>query len=162
MQLDRLDKRILRELQLNGRITNAELAERIGLSATPCARRVKRLEEEGLITGHVVLLDPAALDLKLTALIQISMDRHTPDRFEHFEREVKKHPEILECLLITGQSADYQLKVIVPDMAYYQEFLLNTITRIEGVADVHSSFILRTVLDTRALPLNHLRNSAAP
>jgi len=157
MELDRLDKRILRELQQNGRITNAELADRIGLSATPCARRVKRLEEEGLITGHVVLLDPAALDLKLTALIQISMDRHTPDRFEHFEREVKKHPEILECLLITGQSADYQLKVIVPDMAYYQEFLLNTITRIEGVADVHSSFIMRTVLDTRALPLNHLR-----
>jgi len=156
MQIDKLDKRILRELQDNGRLTNTELAERIGLSATPCARRVKRLEEEGAIRDHVVLLDASTLGLKLTALIQISMDRHTPDRFERFEAEVRKHPEVLECLLITGQSADYQLKVIVPDMEYYQEFLLNTITRIEGVADVHSSFIMRKVLDTRALPLHHL------
>lgn len=157
MHLDKLDKRILRELQTDGRLTNTELAERVGLSATPCARRVKRMEEEGVIREHVVLLDASRLGLKLTALIQISMDRHTPDRFERFEAEVSKHPEVLECLLITGQSADYQLKVIVPDMEYYQEFLLNTITRIEGVADVHSSFIMRKVLDTRALPLHHLR-----
>lgn len=160
MSIDKLDKRILRELQENGRLTNTELAERIGLSPTPCARRVKRLEEEGIIRDHVVLLDASTLGLKLTALIQISMDRHTPDRFERFEAEVRKHPEVLECLLITGQSADYQLKVIVPDMEYYQEFLLNTITRIEGVADVHSSFIMRKVLDTRALPLHHLGNLA--
>jgi len=85
------------------------------------------------------------------------MDRHTPDRFERFESEILKHPEVIECLLITGQSADYQLKVVVPDMDYYQEFLLNTLTRIEGVADVHSSFIMRKVLDTTALPLTHLK-----
>jgi len=156
MTLDRLDIRILRELQGNGRITNAELAERIGLSATPCARRVRQLEENGLIDGHVVLLNASRLGLKLTALVQISMDRHTPDRFERFEAEVSRHPEVVECLLITGQSADYQLKVVVTDMEQYQEFLLNTITRIEGVADVHSSFILRKVLDSTALPLNHL------
>ena len=77
-------------------------------------------------------------------------------RFEHFEAEVKKHPEVTECLLITGQSADYLLKVVVPDMEYYQEFLLNKITRIEGVADVHSSFIMRRVIDTTELPLNHI------
>lgn len=156
IQLDRFDRRILQQLQDNGSITNAELADRIGLSATPCARRVKRLEEQGLILGNAVLLDPSRLGLKLTALIQISMDRHTPDRFQHFEAEVARHPEVIECLLITGQSADYQLKVIVPDMEYYQEFLLNTITRIEGVADVHSSFIMRKVLDTTALPLHHV------
>lgn len=156
MTLDRLDIRILQELQHNGRITNADLADRIGLSATPCARRVRRLEDEGLIKGHVVLLDASRLGLKLTALVQISMDRHTPDRFERFEAEVSRHPEVVECLLITGQSADYQLKVVVTDMEQYQEFLLNTITRIEGVADVHSSFILRKVLDSTALPLNHL------
>ena len=156
MQLDKLDKRILRELQNDGRISNAELAERIGLSATPCARRVKRLEDEGIIGDHVILLNPSNLGLKLSALVQISMDRHTPDRFERFESEVGKHPEVVECLLITGQSADYMLKVVVPDMDYYHQFLLNTITRIEGVRDVHSSFILRKVIDTTQLPLHHL------
>ncbi len=154
--LDRFDQRILQQLQQHGDITNAELAERIGLSATPCSRRVKRLEEIGVIQGHAILLDPSLLGLKLTALIQISMDRHTPERFQHFEAEISKHSEVIECLLITGQSADYQLKVIVPDMEYYHGFLLNTITRIEGVADVHSSFILRKVLDTTALPLHHI------
>ena len=132
MLLDKLDKRILRELQNNGRITNAELADRVGLSATPCARRVKRLEDEGIIDKHVILLNPSTLGLKLNAFIQISMDRHTPDRFEHFEQEVKKHPEVVECLLITGQSADYLLKVMVPDMDYYHQFLLNTITVSRG------------------------------
>lgn len=154
--MDKLDKRILRELQSNGRLTNAELAERVGLSATPCARRVKQMEDEGIIDRYAVVLNPSKLGLKLHALVQISMDRHTPDRFENFETEVKKHPEVTECLLITGQSADYLLKVVVPDMEYYQEFLLNKITRIEGVADVHSSFIMRRVIDSTELPLNHI------
>lgn len=156
MNLDRLDLRILDTLQHDGRITNAELAERIGLSPTPCARRVRQMEEAGLIDGQVVLLNASRLGLKLTALVQISMDRHTPDRFARFETEIARHPQVIECLLITGQSADYQLKVVVQDMEQYQEFLLNTITRIEGVADVHSSFMLRKVLDTTALPLDHL------
>jgi Lrp/AsnC family transcriptional regulator, leucine-responsive regulatory protein len=156
MELDKIDRRILHELQQNGGITNNDLAERIGLSATPCARRVKRMQDEELIQDQVIILNASKLGLKLSALVQVSMDRHTPDRFERFESEIRKHPEVVECLLITGQSADYQLKVIVPDMDYYQEFLLNTLTRIEGVADVHSSFILRKVLDTTALPLLHL------
>ena len=156
MEFDKLDKRILRELQMDGSITNTDLAERVGLSATPCARRVKRMQDEGLIQGQVIILNASQLGLKLSALVQVSMDRHTPDRFERFEAEIKKYPQVVECLLITGQSADYQLKVIVPDMDFYQEFLLNILTRIEGVADVHSSFILRKVLDTTALPLQHL------
>ena len=158
MKLDRLDKRILREIQRDGTITNLELAERIGLSPSPCARRVKQLEDAGIILDRVTLLDPKKLDLKLTALIQISMDRHTPDRFEKFEEQIRSYAEVTECLLITGQSADYQLKVVVPDMEYYQEFLLNKITRIEGVTDVHSSFILREVQNTTALPLNHIES----
>ncbi|HBN14479.1 MAG: Lrp/AsnC family transcriptional regulator [Pseudomonadota bacterium] len=157
MDLDKLDRRILQELQRDGAITNLELAERVGLSATPCARRVKRMQDEGLIERQATILSASALGLKLSALVQVSMDRHTPDRFERFESEILKHPEVIECLLITGQSADYQLKVVVPDMDYYQEFLLNTLTRIEGVADVHSSFIMRKVLDTTALPLTHLK-----
>ena len=158
MRLDRLDKRILREIQQDGTITNLELAERIGLSPSPCARRVKQLEDAGIILNRVTLLDPKKLDLKLTALIQISMDRHTPDRFEKFEEQIRSYAEVTECLLITGQSADYQLKVVVPDMEYYQEFLLNKITRIEGVTDVHSSFMLREVQNTTALPLDHIES----
>ncbi len=158
MKLDRLDKRILREIQRDGTITNLELAERIGLSPSPCARRVKQLEDAGIILDRVTLLDPKKLDLKLTALIQISMDRHTPDRFEKFEEQIRSYAEVTECLLITGQSADYQLKVVVPDMEYYQEFLLNKITRIEGVTDVHSSFVLREVQNTTALPLDHIES----
>jgi len=158
MKLDRLDKRILREIQRDGTITNLELAERIGLSPSPCARRVKQLEDAGIILGRVTLLDPKKLDLKLTAFIQISMDRHTPDRFEKFEEQIRSYAEVTECLLITGQSADYQLKVVVPDMEYYQEFLLNKITRIEGVTDVHSSFMLREVQNTTALPLDHIES----
>jgi len=158
MSLDKLDKRILQALQRDGSITNLELAEQIGLSPSPCARRVKQLEEVGIISKQVTLLNASQLDLKLTALIQISMDRHTPDRFEVFEAQVRSYPEVIECLLITGQSADYQLKVVVPDMEYYQEFLLSKITRIEGVTDVHSSFMLREVINTTELPLNHIGN----
>lgn len=156
MQLDKLDKKILQKLQKDGTISNLELAESVGLSPSPCARRVKQLEEAGIIDRRVTLLNPSKLDLKLTALIQISMDRHTPDRFEIFEQKVSSYPEVIECLLITGQSADYQLKVLVPDMEYYQQFLLNKVTRIEGVTDVHSSFMLREVCNSTELPLDHI------
>ena len=156
MVLDRQDKRILATLQQDGSVTNLELAEKIGLSPSPCARRVKQLEEAGFISRKVTLLNANKLNLKLTALIQISMDKHTPDRFELFEKEVSQYPEVMECLLITGQSADYQLKVLVADMETYQEFLLNKITRIQGVSDVHSSFILREVINSTELPLEHL------
>lgn len=160
MNLDKMDIRILRALQADGGITNLDLAEKVGLSPSPCARRVKQLEDNGVIRGQATLLDASKLNLKLTALIQISMDRHTPDRFEKFEEKVGSYPEVIECLLITGQSADYQLKVVVPDMEYYQEFLLNKITRIEGVSDVHSSFMLREVINTTQLPLDHLLENA--
>ena len=155
MQLDRTDRRILKEIQRNGRITNLELAEKVGLSPSPCLRRVKQLEEAGIIEKHVTLLNPSKLGLKLMALITISMDRHTPDRFEQFESVIKTYPEVLECILITGQAADYQLKVLVPDMEVYQDFLLNKITRLTGVSDVHSSFVLRQVVHTTELPIDN-------
>ncbi|MCY4017233.1 MAG: Lrp/AsnC family transcriptional regulator [Gammaproteobacteria bacterium] len=156
MQLDNLDRRILRLVQRDGGITNLELAQRVGLSASPCARRVRQLEEAGVIEGKVTLLNASKLDLKLTALIQISMDRHTPERFAVFEEAVRACPEVIECLLVTGQAADYLLKVVVPDMECYQEFLLNKITRIPGVSDVHSSFVLRRVVSTTELPLKQI------
>lgn len=156
MKLDRIDRRILDELQNNARISNLELADKVGLSPTPCSRRVKQLEESGLIDRYVTLLSADALNLKLTAFIQISMDRHTPDRFEQFEAQVTQFPEVIECSLITGQAADYLLKVIVPGMDDYQAFLLGKLTKISGVTGVHSSFIMRKVVNKTQLPLTHL------
>ncbi len=154
MELDRYDRQILSILQREGRITNQELADRIGLSASPCLRRVQAIEKSGLITGYRALLDARALGLSLMALIHISMDQHTPERFEHFESRVKDIPQVMECLLITGQASDYQLKVVVKDMDAYQELLLNRITRIPGVTGVHTSFVLRRVVDKTMLPLD--------
>ncbi|MDO9596422.1 MAG: Lrp/AsnC family transcriptional regulator [Azoarcus sp.] len=153
MQLDRYDREILDALQQDGRISNQELADRISLSPSSCLRRVRTLEESGLITGYRAMLNAKKLGLSLMALIHISMDRHTPERFSHFEAEVGAIPEVLECLLITGQDADYQLKVVVADMDAYQELLLNRVTRIAGVTGVRSSFVLRRVIDKSALPL---------
>jgi len=153
MQLDRYDLQILNILQQDGRINNQDLADKIGLSASPCLRRVKVLEEAGLIQGYHALLDAKKMGLSLLALIHISMDQHTPERFSNFEGLIAEIPEVLECLLITGQSADYQLKVIVKDMDAYQELLLNRITRIGGVTGVHSSFVLRQVINKTALPV---------
>ena len=154
MELDRYDRRILELLQEDGRLSNQELADRIGLSPSPCLRRLRTLEEAGIIAGYRALLDARQLGLTLMALIHISMDRHTPERFANFETSVAALPEVLECLLITGQDADYQLKVIVRDMEAYQELLLDKITRIEGVSGVHSSFVLRRVVDKTALPVS--------
>ncbi len=153
MELDRYDLQILRRLQDNGRLSNQELADRIGLSPSPCLRRVRALEDAGIIAGYRAMLDAKTLGLSLTALVHISMDKHTPERFEGFEKVIRNLPEILECLLITGQAADYQLKVVVRDMDAYQELLLKHITRIAGVTGVHSSFVLRRVVDKTALPI---------
>jgi Lrp/AsnC family leucine-responsive transcriptional regulator len=152
MELDRYDRHLLEVLQKDGRISNQDLADRIGLSPSSCLRRLRTLEESGLIVAYRALLDAKMLGLSLMALIHISMDRHTPERFGKFESTVAHLPEVLECLLITGQDADYQLKVIVKDMDAYQELLLNKITRIEGVTGVHSSFVLRHVVSKTSLP----------
>ena len=154
-QLDRLDRRILARLQEDARISNLDLAEAVGLSPTPCARRVKRLEESGLIRGHVTLLDQQKLGLTLTSFITITMDRHTPERFEAFEEAVRDFPEVVECSVVTGQNADYLIQAVVPDMAFYEQFLLGKLTRIPGVTGVQSSFVLRRVVQRTALPLDH-------
>ncbi|BAL25676.1 Lrp/AsnC family transcriptional regulator [Azoarcus sp. KH32C] len=153
MEVDRYDREILRVLQQDGRISNQDLADRIGLSPSPCLRRVRALEEAGFISGYRAQVDAKALGLSLMALIQISMDQHTPERFKDFEAAVRDIPDVVECLLITGQSADYLLKVVVKDMDAYQELLLNRITRISGVTGVHSSFVLRRVVDKGVLPV---------
>ena len=153
ISLDRIDRQILEILQSDGRIANQDLADRVGLSPSPCLRRVKALEESGLIIGYHALLDARKLGLTLMALVHISMDQHTPERFANFEASVGVLPEVLECLLITGQDADYQLKVAIRDKDHYPSLLLEKITRITGVTGVHSSFVLRKVLAKTALPV---------
>ncbi|MEX6503384.1 Lrp/AsnC family transcriptional regulator [Pseudomonas zhanjiangensis] len=157
-KLDRYDLKILAELQRDATLSNQDLAERIGLSPSPCSRRVKQLQDDGYILGQVALLDRKKLGLSLTAYVLIGMDRHTPERFEHFQAAISQCPEVLECSLVTGMDADYQLKVVVPDMDHYQQLLLGTLTRIDGVSSVRSSFVLQQILSSTQLPLQHLRS----
>ncbi|MEE2764464.1 MAG: Lrp/AsnC family transcriptional regulator, partial [Pseudomonadota bacterium] len=145
-KLDRTDLRILEALQSNGGLSNQQLAEAVGLSPSPCSRRVQKLEAAGIIIKRETVLDARKLGLDLTVMIQISMDRHTPERFANFEDKVASFSEVQQCYLVTGQDADYLLKVVVPDIDAYQHFLLNQITRIEGVSGVHSSFVMRRVV----------------
>ncbi len=153
MQLDNYDKAILTALQNNGRLTNQEIADQIGLSPSACLRRFKALEDSGIILGYRTLLDAKKLGLDLMALLHISMDKHTKERFSEFEEAIKSLPNVLECLLLTGQTADYQLKVVVKDLEAYQDLLLNHITQIKGVSGVHTSFVLRKVIDKTAIPI---------
>ena len=153
--LDRYDIKILHELQEDGALSNQELAERVGLTAAPCSRRVKQLEETGVIASRVVRIDESKVNLTIIVLLNISMDKHTPERFETFEKAIAKIPEVMECYVITGNTADYHLKIAVPDLQSYHDILLGKITRIEGVSGVHSSFILRKVVDSTALPLEY-------
>ena len=143
--IDGTDKRLLRLLQTDARMSITELAERVNLSATPCARRIKRLEDSGVITGYHTQTDAQKLGYPLAVFIAISMDRHTADRFEQFERKVKSFDEVISCSIVTGRSEDYLIKVRVRDMTHYEEFLLHRLNRIEGVAQVHTSFELREV-----------------
>lgn len=156
MELDRTDRRILTLMQQNGRISNLELAEKIGLSPTPCSRRVKRLQDSGIIRRHVTLLDEKKIGLGLKAIVAVSMDRHTPERFDNFETKIREFPEVIECSIVTGQEADFLVTALLPDMSYYEEFLLGRLTRIAGVTGVRSSFVLRKVIDRTELPLGLL------
>lgn len=154
--IDRTDKKILEILQANAQISNQELAEQVALSASPCLRRVKLLEENGIINKQVVLLSPKKIGLEFTVIVLVGLNSHQPAIMNNFEETMRLFPEVVQCYLITGQQADYILKVIVPDLEAYQSFLLGKLTSINGVGSVHSSFILRTVCDTTALPLDHL------
>ena len=145
IDIDAIDKQLLRLLQTQARMSITELAERVNLSATPCARRIKRLEEAGIITGYHTQTDAQKLGYPLAVFIAISMDRHTADRFEHFEEKIQSFDEVVSCSIVTGRTEDYLIKVRVRDMAHYEEFLLHRLNRIEGVAQVHTSFELREV-----------------
>jgi DNA-binding Lrp family transcriptional regulator len=153
--LDRIDRKILAALQEDGRLPNNELAERVGLSPSPCLRRVKALEEAGVIARYVALVDPASVDLPVNIFVSVSLERQVEARLDGFEAAVMARPEVLECYLMTGD-ADYLLRVVVRDLASYERFLKEHLTRIPGVASIRSSFALKQVRYRTALPLEHL------
>ncbi len=152
-ELDRIDKHILQQLQRDAKISNAELAERVGLSPTPCARRVKQLEAAGYIERTLTVLNQQKLGLSLSAYIAVIMEKHTPEAFELFEREIKQFPEVVSCSIVTSRDEDYLLRVAVRDMAHFQSFLLERLNRIPGVDNMHSSFVLKDVVRFGALPV---------
>lgn len=159
--LDDIDQRILSSLQEDGRITNHELAERVGLSPSPCLRRVRQLEEGGLITGYVALLDPAALGLTVTAFVRVRLDQQGDRHLAVFEAAVADLPEVMECYLMTGES-DYQLRVVVASLSEFEDFLRQKLTPIAVVAQVTTSFALRPVVYRTALPFaNEVRHESS-
>ncbi|WP_321788494.1 Lrp/AsnC family transcriptional regulator [Burkholderia pyrrocinia] len=151
-KLDAIDRRILRALQQNSNQTNAELAQQAGLSATPCLRRVHLLEEQGVIDAYVALLNPAAVDLRFTAFVRVTLERQDKTTVERFAREMKQAPEVLECHLMAG-SYDYLLRVIARDLDDYQRFQMETLTQIEGVRNVETEIPLKRIKQTVRLPI---------
>lgn len=154
MALDKIDKQILHMLQQNSHISNQELADKISLSPSPCLRRVKQLEEAGYIKKYVAILNPEKINLNLSILVSVGISSHDPKVMQNFENTIKSFPQVVQCYLIAGQSADYMLKIVVESLEEYQQFLLKNLMRIEGVGTLHSSFILQNVVDETALPVN--------
>lgn len=150
--MDELDLRIVDGLQANGRMTNQELADRVGLSPSPCLRRIKRLEDEGVITSYVALVNPEAVGLSVTAFVRVRLNQQDDRNLARFEMAVSEFPEVMECYLMTGE-ADYQLRVLVSSLGAFEDFLRHKLTKVEGVAQVTTSFALRPVVYKTALPV---------
>jgi Lrp/AsnC family transcriptional regulator, leucine-responsive regulatory protein len=140
-KLDDIDRRILAALQRDGRLSIVDLAGQIGLSATPCLRRVKRLEQCGVITGYAAIINPAATGRSLHAFVQVNLDNHAEDTVTAFQRAIMARPEVVACYPISGEF-DYLLQVMVPDLEAYSEFALKALLRMPGVKDTRSSFAM--------------------
>lgn len=149
-KLDRIDKKILRELQIDGRISFVDLAEKVGLSTSPCLERVRRLERAGLILGYTALLNPKELDASLLVFVEISLNYTSGDIFEQFREAVKSWPQILECHLVAGDF-DYLLKIRIKNMASYRTLLGDILHTLPGVRDSRTLVAMETVSETTAL-----------
>ena len=152
MSLDSIDRRILIQLQKTGRMSNSDLAERVNLSASACHRRVQRLETDGYIKDYVALLDPHKLGRPTTVFVEITLSGQADEVLDAFERQVAKIPDVLECHLMAG-TADYLLKVVALDTEDFAQIHRRYLARLPGVAQMQSSFALRTVCKTTALPV---------
>ncbi|MFZ2061671.1 MAG: Lrp/AsnC family transcriptional regulator [Candidatus Binatus sp.] len=151
-ELDSIDRKILCVLQENAAIPNVDLARRVGLSPSPCLRRVNQLEESGVIRRRVTLVEPAAVGLGVSVFVQVTLEKQAANALRVFEKTVLQRPEVMECYLMTGD-ADYLLRVVVPDITAFEKFVLDQLTRIASVARVRSSFALKQVKYTTTLPI---------
>jgi Lrp/AsnC family transcriptional regulator, leucine-responsive regulatory protein len=151
-RLDQIDRRILQELQADARLSNVVLARRVGLSPAPCLRRVRALEDAGIIRSYATLVEPSAIDLGVTVFVQVRLDHTVANRFENFERAIVQRPDVLECHQLMG-TTDYLLRVVSRDVDAYQSFLRDFLTAIDGVSTVVSSFPLKQVKYSTALPI---------
>lgn len=155
MKLDNLDRRILAALQRDARLTNVQLAEEVGLSPSPCLRRVRLLEEAGVIRGYHAALDRTGVGLGLTVFVAAKLTRHQDETTTAFRTAVAMLPEVVSCHLLSGES-DFLLQVVVPDLAGYERFLVDTLLKLPGVSDIRSNFAIATVKAQTELPLGHL------
>jgi Lrp/AsnC family transcriptional regulator, leucine-responsive regulatory protein len=161
MRLDKTDVRILSELQADARISVAELAKRVALTPTPCARRLQQLEQAGVIKGYVAVLDQAALGLPVDAFVEVRLTREGKDEVAEFESKVHSYPEVMQCWMLSG-GADYLLRVVAADLEGYNRFLRDELMSLSCVDHVQTGFALQRVVDRTALPLRHLSPASAP
>ena len=150
--LDRTDVRILEQLQRDGRLSHVDLAERVGLSPTPCTRRVRRLENAGIIHGYAAIVDPKRVGQNVAAYIQIKLERHTDDVIERFRRTLEERPEVVAAHAMTGEM-DFLLQVVVPDLDALGQFTLHQLLKLPGVRDVRSSLVLETLKTSAQVPI---------
>ena len=151
--LDAIDRQILENLQNDARMRNVELAEKVGLSPSPCLRRVGNLEETGVIRGYATLVNAEAVGLPVSVFVSVTLEKQIEKTLEKFEKEIRARPEVMECYLMTGD-ADYLLRVVTADLGAYERFLIEHLTRIPGVASIKSSFALKQVAYRTALPIS--------
>ncbi len=156
ISLDAIDRRILERLQHDGRLSNADLAEQVGLSSSPCWRRVRALEEAGVIKGYAAQVDAKSVGLSVNVFMSVSLSTQVEKALKDFERAAAERPEVMECYLMTGDS-DYLLRIVVPDLEAYERFVMD-FTKIPGIAQIRSSFALRPVKQGTALPLGVSRD----
>ena len=153
LKLDKIDHAIIDSLQSNGRISNSDLADKVGLSQSACLRRVKSLEKEDVIEGYVAIMNQTAAGLPDNVFVQITVERQTKELLTEFERIVKECPQIMECYLMTGD-ADYMLRVVVSDASDYEKLHMEVLTTLPGVSQIKSNFSLRTVTKKNDIPFN--------
>jgi DNA-binding Lrp family transcriptional regulator len=155
-ELDKVDSRILQILAKDGRISWRDLAEAVGLSLTPTLRRVRRLQDEGFILGFTARFNEERLGVGITMYVSVALERQTEETLKVFERRIADVPEVMSCHLMTGQG-DYMLRIVVSDLASYQRFMLDVLTRIPGVAHIQSSLAIKPVFQRAAPPIPRVR-----
>jgi len=151
-EIDDIDRKIIAALQADGKVTVNELAEKVGLSASPCARRVRILEQAGVIKGYAAIIDQKKVGLPISAFASIKLERQREDALERFSKAVARWPEVVDCYLMTGQR-DYLLRIVVRDLEAYEHFLNDKLTRLDGVASIETSFALKQVKRSEVLPI---------